>query len=85
MLKVGNYQFKSRLFLGTGKYPDFDIQKQAVDKSGTEVLTFSVRRMNIYDPSLPNFFRKKLMWIDIRFYQIRQVRRTQKRPCALLN
>ncbi|GIO23807.1 thiazole synthase [Oceanobacillus sp. J11TS1] len=58
MLKVGNYSFKSRLFLGTGKYPDFDIQKQAVDKSETEVLTFSVRRMNIYDPSLPNFLEK---------------------------
>ncbi|UUI03572.1 thiazole synthase [Oceanobacillus jeddahense] len=58
MLQVGNYQFKSRLFLGTGKYPNFDIQKQAVDKSGTEVLTFSVRRMNIYDPSLPNFLEK---------------------------
>ncbi|MFD1413056.1 thiazole synthase [Oceanobacillus jeddahense] len=58
MLQVGNYQFKSRLFLGTGKYPNFDIQKQAVDKSETEVLTFSVRRMNIYDPSLPNFLEK---------------------------
>ncbi|GIO18665.1 thiazole synthase [Oceanobacillus oncorhynchi subsp. incaldanensis] len=58
MLTVGNYQFKSRLFLGTGKYPDFDIQKQAVDKSETEVLTFSVRRMKIYDPSLPNFLEK---------------------------
>lgn len=64
MLKVGNYQFKSRLFLGTGKYPDFDIQKQAVDKSETEVLTFSVRRMNIYDPSLPNFLEK----IDVNRY-----------------
>ncbi|WP_080875893.1 thiazole synthase [Oceanobacillus timonensis] len=58
MLQVGNYQFTSRLFLGTGKYPDFDMQKQAVDKSETEVLTFSVRRMNIYDPSLPNFLEK---------------------------
>ncbi|MFD1067527.1 thiazole synthase [Oceanobacillus locisalsi] len=58
MLQVGNYQFNSRLFLGTGKYPDFDMQKQAVDKSETEVLTFSVRRMNIYDPSLPNILEK---------------------------
>ncbi|GAB2557427.1 thiazole synthase [Gracilibacillus alcaliphilus] len=58
MLKVGSYQFSSRLFLGTGKYPDFDIQKQAVEKSGTEVLTFAVRRMNIYDPTLPNFLEK---------------------------
>src|SRR5699024_4037112 len=58
MLKIGQYQFESRLFLGTGKYPDYDIQKQAVEQSQTEVLTFSVRRMNIFDPSLPNFLEK---------------------------
>lgn len=58
MLKIGHYHFKSRLFLGTGKYPDYDIQKQAVEQSETEVLTFSVRRMNIFDPSLPNFLEK---------------------------
>lgn len=58
MLHIGHHQFKSRLFLGTGKYQDYDIQKHAVEKSGTEVLTFSVRRMNIYDPSLPNFLEK---------------------------
>ncbi|WP_066192722.1 thiazole synthase [Gracilibacillus timonensis] len=64
MLNIGNYSFASRLFLGTGKYPDFDIQKQAVDQSEAEVLTFSVRRMNIYDPSLPNFLEK----IDVNRY-----------------
>ncbi|WP_130859786.1 thiazole synthase [Gracilibacillus phocaeensis] len=64
MLNIGNYSFASRLFLGTGKYPDFDIQKQAVDQSEVEVLTFSVRRMNIYDPSLPNFLEK----IDVNRY-----------------
>ncbi len=58
MLKIGSFQFSSRLFLGTGKYPNFDIQKQAVDVSETEVLTFSVRRMNIYDAKQPNFLEK---------------------------
>lgn len=58
MLKIGLYEFTSRLLLGTGKYPDFDIQKEAVDVSGTEILTFSVRRMNIFEPSLPNFLEK---------------------------
>ncbi|WP_421385056.1 thiazole synthase [Bacillus salacetis] len=58
MLKIGSYEFKSRLLLGTGKYPDFDIQKKAVDVSETEVLTFSVRRMNIFEPSQPNFLEK---------------------------
>ena len=58
MLKIGSYEFTSRLLLGTGKYPDFDIQKEAVAVSGTEILTFSVRRMNIFEPSLPNFLEK---------------------------
>ncbi|TWT08078.1 thiazole synthase [Planococcus sp. CPCC 101016] len=55
MLKIGEYEFTSRLLLGTGKYPNFIIQKEAVDVSGTEILTFSVRRMNIFEASQPNF------------------------------
>lgn len=58
MLKIGNHEFSSRLLLGTGKYPNFDIQKEAVDVSGTEILTFSVRRMNIFEASQPNFLEK---------------------------
>jgi thiazole synthase len=58
MLKIGSFEFKSRLLLGTGKYPDFDIQKRAVEVSETEVLTFSVRRMNIFEPGQPNFLEK---------------------------
>ncbi|MFD2657712.1 thiazole synthase [Gracilibacillus thailandensis] len=65
MLQVGNDTFQSRLFLGTGKYPNYDIQKQAVDGSETEVLTFSVRRMNIFDPDQPNFLEK----IDLKKYR----------------
>ncbi|MBE3571188.1 MAG: thiazole synthase, partial [Bacillales bacterium] len=55
MLKIGSYTFQSRLFLGTGKFPSADIQKEAIQKSETEVLTFAVRRMNIFDPEQPNF------------------------------
>src|SRR5699024_5843451 len=58
MLKISDYQFDSRLFLGTGKFSDFDIQREAVLSSETEVLTFAVRRMNIYEPSQPNFLEK---------------------------
>ncbi|MDX8045725.1 thiazole synthase [Gracilibacillus sp. S3-1-1] len=58
MLNIGKYTFQSRLLLGTGKYPNYDVQKQAVDVSETEILTFAVRRMNIYDPEQPNFLEK---------------------------
>ncbi|RIW38324.1 thiazole synthase [Bacillus salacetis] len=66
MLKIGSYEFNSRLLLGTGKYPDFDIQKKAVDISETEVLTFSVRRMNIFEPEQPNFLEK----LDVEKYTL---------------
>jgi len=55
MLKIGPYEFQSRLLLGTGKYPDLEVQKQAVEVSGAEILTFAVRRMNIFEPNQPNF------------------------------
>ncbi|MGY0692731.1 thiazole synthase [Virgibacillus sp. FSP13] len=66
MLTIGGKQFNSRLLLGTGKYPDFDVQKEAIDVSETEVLTFSVRRMNIFDPSQPNFLEK----LDLEKYRL---------------
>lgn len=58
MLKIGPYEFSSRLLLGTGKYPDLDVQKEAVEASGAEILTFAVRRMNIFSPEQPNFLER---------------------------
>lgn len=55
MLKIADKTFQSRLLLGTGKYPSFDIQKEAVAQSEAEILTFAVRRMNIFEESQPNF------------------------------
>lgn len=58
MLTINGKQFQSRLLLGTGKYPNFDIQKKAVEISETEILTFTVRRMNIYEPNQPNILEE---------------------------
>lgn len=66
MLNIGPYAFDSRLLLGTGKFPSFDIQKQAVDVSQTSILTFAVRRMNIFEPSQPNF----LELLDLSRYKL---------------
>jgi thiazole synthase len=54
MLKIGPYEFESRLLLGTGKFPSFDVQREAVRVSGAQILTFAVRRMNIYEAGQPN-------------------------------
>ncbi|MDW2885941.1 thiazole synthase [Exiguobacterium artemiae] len=48
MLKIGGKTFTSRLLLGTGKYPDAMTQQQAVVASGTNILTFSVRRLDVF-------------------------------------
>ncbi|WP_018665081.1 thiazole synthase [Heyndrickxia acidiproducens] len=66
MLKIGPYKFSSRLLLGTGKYPNFDIQREAVEASETEILTFAVRRMNIFEANQPNFLEK----LDIKKYSL---------------
>lgn len=66
MLKIGNQTFKSRLLLGTGKYPSFEIQKEAVEVSEAEILTFAVRRMNIFEASQPNF----LEMLDLQKYKL---------------
>ncbi|MTT30639.1 thiazole synthase [Terrilactibacillus sp. BCM23-1] len=55
MLKIGNQTFESRFLLGTGKFPDFKIQKQAVEVSKANILTFALRRMNVFQPDQPNF------------------------------
>lgn len=66
MLKIGPYEFHSRLLLGTGKYPNFAIQKEAVEVSESEILTFAVRRMNIFEPSQPNFLEQ----LDVKKYTL---------------
>lgn len=47
VLKLGKYEFKSRLFVGTGKYETLDLMKEALEASGSEVITVAVRRANI--------------------------------------
>lgn len=66
MFTIGPYTFNSRLFLGTGKFPDFATQKEAVAISETEVLTFAVRRMNIFEPTQPNFLEQ----IDVKNFKL---------------
>lgn len=51
VLVLGNKKFKSRLFVGTGKYSSFEETKQALEISGAEIVTVAVRRVNLDDPS----------------------------------
>ena len=54
ILKVGKYEFKSRLIVGSGKYPDFQTTKDATLASESEMITVAVRRVNITNPNEEN-------------------------------
>ena len=47
VLKIADREFRSRLFVGTGKYDTFERMREALDRSGTEVVTVAVRRVNL--------------------------------------
>jgi thiazole synthase len=44
---INGREFRSRLFLGTGKYRDFETMRAAIEASGTEVVTVAVRRIDL--------------------------------------
>lgn len=46
-LVIAGERFSSRLFLGTGKYPDGDTMAAALEASGTEMVTVAVRHMDL--------------------------------------
>ncbi|WP_457560360.1 thiazole synthase [Caminibacter sp.] len=54
ILKIGKYEFTSRLIVGSGKYPDFKTTRDATLASGAEMITVAVRRVNILDPNEEN-------------------------------
>ncbi len=50
-LILGGREFSSRLFVGTGKYSNFEVMRQAHEASGSEVVTVAVRRVDLNDRS----------------------------------
>jgi thiazole synthase len=46
-LTIAGRTFRSRLILGTGKYPDFQTMAAALEASGTEMVTVALRRVNL--------------------------------------
>ena len=65
-LIIQGIEFKSRLWIGTGKYRDFDETRRAVEASGADVVTVAVRRVNITDRGKENL----LDYIDPKKYKI---------------
>ena len=46
-LVLGGRSFRSRLLVGTGKYSSFSVMREALEKSGAEIVTVAVRRVNL--------------------------------------
>ncbi len=65
-LVIRGIEFKSRLWVGTGKYKDFEETRKAIEASGADVVTVAVRRVNIFDRKSENLFD----YIDPKKYKI---------------
>jgi len=48
-LHIGDRDYQSRLFLGTGKFGSYPLMKQAVEASGTELVTVALRRVHLHE------------------------------------
>jgi thiazole synthase len=46
-LEIAGQKFKSRLILGTSRYPNPQIMLESLEASGTELITLSIRRLNL--------------------------------------
>lgn len=49
-LVIAGTHFRSRLMVGTGKYADFGVMREAIAASGAEIVTVSIRRVELNAP-----------------------------------
>ncbi len=65
-LRIADKEFSSRLLVGSGKYSSYQQMVQAWEKSGAEIVTVAVRRVNLSDRNQESL----LDWVDIKKYFI---------------
>jgi thiazole synthase len=46
-LRIGSYEFRSRLIVGTGKYPSLEVMQRAHEASGAQLVTVAIRRIQL--------------------------------------
>ncbi len=66
MLKIADREIKSRLFLGTGKFPSIKIMLEAIEASGAEIVTVALRRVdmeNLQDDLISAIDKKKYLFL----------------------
>ncbi len=51
VFKIGGRELSSRLFLGTGKFPTYSCIPEVIRRSGAQVVTIALRRMDFDSPA----------------------------------
>src|SRR5271165_5821629 len=65
-LRIKDFQVSNRLFVGTGKYENYEIMQKALETSGCQVVTVAVRRERLVDKE----GRSLLDFLDLDKYTI---------------
>ncbi len=65
-LRLGSHELRSRLIVGTGKYSTFELMRECLTISGSDVITVAVRRERLVDAA----GRSILDFIDLKRYTI---------------
>jgi len=68
-IRIGSFEFTSRLFVGTGKYATFELMQEALAASGCQVVTVAVRR-DVLTPDGGKRDKSILDFIDPKRYTI---------------
>jgi thiazole synthase len=66
LLRFKNFEVRNRLFVGTGKYANHDLMRQALEASDCQVVTVAVRRERLLDSQ----GRSLLDFLDLKKYLI---------------
>src|SRR6186997_321865 len=48
-LTIGSHTLRSRLIVGTGKYANYELMGESLERSGTDCITVAVRRERLID------------------------------------
>jgi thiazole synthase len=65
-LQIGTHRLSSRLIVGTGKYADYEVMAESLERSGTDCITVAVRRERLIDAAGNNL----LDFIDTNKYTL---------------
>lgn len=65
-MRIGGHTLHSRLIVGTGKYPTYEIMREALELSGTDCVTVAVRRERLVDGAGRNI----LDYLDLQRYTL---------------